>query len=149
MQNYEAKKASYFATPSPQLIHALHTAVSNILQRPLSERFAAHKAASERIKSHITKLGLKQLATRPENQANGMTAIWLPEGMTPPELLPLLSKKGVIFAGGLHKEIAQKYIRFGHMGVSVMDQRRGDIQKALDAIDASLKEAGYKVPDAC
>jgi alanine-glyoxylate transaminase/serine-glyoxylate transaminase/serine-pyruvate transaminase len=29
-------------------------------------------------------------------------------------------KKGVIFAGGLHKEIAAKYIRFGHMGVSVV-----------------------------
>jgi alanine-glyoxylate transaminase / serine-glyoxylate transaminase / serine-pyruvate transaminase len=141
MQNYEAKKPSYFATPSPQLIHALHTALTQILSKPLDERFAKHKAVSERIKSHVDKLGLKQLASKPENQANGMTAIWLPEGVSPPEVLPLLSQKGIVFAGGLHKEIATKYIRFGHMGVSVMeDEKRGDIKKALDALDASLGE---------
>jgi alanine-glyoxylate transaminase/serine-glyoxylate transaminase/serine-pyruvate transaminase len=49
-----------------------------------------------------------------------MTAIYLPENVKAPELLPNLLKKGVIFAGGLHKEIAAKYIRFGHMGVSVV-----------------------------
>ena len=78
MQNYEAKKASYFATPPTQLINALHTTLTQILSRPLSERFAAHREASRRIKSTVTSYGLKQLATKPENQANGMTAIYLP-----------------------------------------------------------------------
>jgi alanine-glyoxylate transaminase/serine-glyoxylate transaminase/serine-pyruvate transaminase len=49
-----------------------------------------------------------------------MTAIYLPENVKAPDLLPNLLKKGVIFAGGLHKEIAAKYIRLGHMGVSVV-----------------------------
>ena len=120
MQNYEAKKPSYFATPSPQLIHALHTSLSQILSKPLSERFAAHRAASLKIKKAITDLGLKQVASNPADQANGMTAIYLPENVTIPELLPNLLKRGVIFAGGLHKEIATKYFRFGHMGVSVV-----------------------------
>ena len=145
MQNYEGKKASYFATPSPQLIHALHTALTQILQKPLSERFEEHRAASKRIKAQIEKLGLKQLASKPENQANGMTAIWLPEGLTPPEILPLLMKQGVIFAAGLHKEIAQKYIRFGHMGVSVMeDERRGELDKALKALEDGLADVEKK-----
>ena len=123
MQNYEAMKPSYFATPSPQLIRALHTALTQILSRPLSDRFAAHQKTSQRIKSVVTSLGLKQLASKPENQANGMTAIYLPEGVKAPELLPKLLKKGVIFAGGLHKEIAPKYFRIGHMGVSVTDPK--------------------------
>lgn len=106
MQNYEAKKASYFATPPVQLIHALHTTLTQVLARPLSERFALHREASQRIKSKIASYGLKQLATKPENQANGMTAIYLPENVKAPELLPNLLKKGVIFAGGLHKDIA-------------------------------------------
>ncbi|KAL8654469.1 MAG: hypothetical protein Q9226_003428 [Calogaya cf. arnoldii] len=144
MQNYEAKKASYFATPSPQLIHALHTSLTQILARPLSERFVIHREASQRVKSTIASYGLAQLATKPENQANGMTAIYLPEGMKAPDLLPNLLKKGVIFAGGLHKEIAAKYIRFGHMGVSVVDPARKDIDKALDALKEGLGEAGYK-----
>ena len=145
MQNYEAKKPSYFATPSPQLIHALHTALTQLLARPLSERFAIHRDASQRIKSTITSYGLKQLASKSENQANGMTAIYLPESVKAPELLPNLLKKGVIFAGGLHKEIATKYIRFGHMGVSVVDPARKDVEKALEALKEGLEQVGYEV----
>lgn len=72
-----------------------------------------------------------------------MTAIYLPDGVKAADLLPILSKKGVIFAGGLHKEIKAKYIRFGHMGVSVMNPERGDIDKALEALKMGLAEAGY------
>ena len=141
MQNYEAKKASYFATPSPQLIHALHTALTQILKEPLSERFAKQKAASQKIKSQIDELGLEQLASKPENQANGMTAIWLPEGVSPPDILPLVNKKGFIFAAGLHKDIAAQYIRIGHMGVSAIgDEKRGELEKAVKALSDSLWE---------
>lgn len=144
MQNYEARKPSYFATPSPQLVHALHTSLGQILSRPLSERFAAHKAASAKVKKAVADLGLKQIAADPANQANGMTTIYLPEGVAVPTILPALMKKGVVFAGGLHKEIATKYIRIGHMGVSVMDQNRGDIERAVKALEEGLLEVGYK-----
>lgn len=140
MQNYEAKKPSYFATPSPQLIHALHTTLSQITSVPLSQRFETHKAVSKKIKQAVTDMGLKQLATKPENQASGMTAIWLPEGLTPPEILPKLMERGVVFAGGLHKQCAAKYIRFGHMGVSVTDPKRDDIDRALTALKEGLAE---------
>ncbi|KAI9751162.1 MAG: hypothetical protein M4579_006180 [Chaenotheca gracillima] len=146
MQNYEAKKASYFATPSPQLIHALHTSLSQILSSPLSERFEKQRAASQKVKKAVTSLGLRQLAENPEDQANGMTAIYLPDGMKAPEVLPNLLKKGVIFAGGLHKDIAAKYIRFGHMGVSVLDPKRDDVDRAIVALKTGLAEAGYKAP---
>jgi len=140
MQNYEAGKPSYFATPATQLVHALHTALSQILANPLSERFAKHKEQSQRIKKQVTELGLKQLATDPANQASGMTAIYLPEGTIAAEFLPGLLERGVVFAGGLHKQIATKYIRFGHMGVSVTDPDRKDIDKALKALGERLQE---------
>jgi len=144
MQNYEAKKPSYFATPSPQLIHALHTSLSQILAKPLSERFARHKAVSDEIKKAVADLGLKQVASNPEDQAHAMTAIYLPESISPPDILPKLAKSGVVFAGGIHKEIATKYVRFGHMGVSVTDPKRNDITKAIDALKAGLSELGYQ-----
>jgi alanine-glyoxylate transaminase/serine-glyoxylate transaminase/serine-pyruvate transaminase len=122
MQNYEAKKPSYFATPSPQLIRALHTALTQILQKPLAERFARHAEVSDKIKQAVANLGLKLVATKPEDQAHAMTAIYLPETVKAAELLPVLARKGVVFAGGIHKEIAPKYIRFGHMGVSVVSR---------------------------
>lgn len=86
-------------------------------------------------------MGLKQLASKPENQANGMTAIYLPEGLTPPQVLPKLLERGIVFAGGLHKQIATRYIRFGHMGVSVTDSSRNDIDKAIAALKEALAEA--------
>ncbi len=49
-----------------------------------------------------------------------MTAIYLPETIQIAQILPSLSKKNIVFAGGIHKEIATKYIRFGHMGVSIV-----------------------------
>lgn len=111
MQNYEAKKPSYFATPSPQLIRALHTSLAQILSVPLDRRFQKHKEASKRVKEAVTNLGLKQLADKPECQANGMTAIYLPEGVSAADLLSKLIAKDVIFAGGLHKEIGKALFR--------------------------------------
>ncbi|KAJ5489420.1 Serine-pyruvate aminotransferase/2-aminoethylphosphonate-pyruvate transaminase [Penicillium diatomitis] len=141
MQNYEACKPSYFATPPTQLVHALHTTLSQITARPMSERFAVHTAASDKVKAAVAEIGLSQVAAKPECQAHGMTAMYLPDGLAPPDVLPGLLKRGVIFAAGLHKEIATKYIRFGHMGVSVTDPQRNDIEKALAALKEALAEA--------
>ncbi|KAL2755127.1 hypothetical protein ACRALDRAFT_1064845 [Sodiomyces alcalophilus JCM 7366] len=146
MQNYEAKKPSYFATPSPQLVRSLHTALGQILARPLSERFNRHREVSDKIKQTVSRLGLKQVAAKPEDQAHGMTAIYLPEGIKATDILPVLGQKGVVFAGGIHKEIAPKYIRFGHMGVSVTDPQRQDIDHALKSLEDSLVACGYKKP---
>ncbi|KAL1886445.1 hypothetical protein Plec18167_000376 [Paecilomyces lecythidis] len=140
MQNYEALKPSYFATPPTQLVHALHTTLTQITGN-VAERFAVHTKVSDRVKAAVAELGLTQLAVKPENQAHAMTAIRLPEGITPPDVLPGLTKRGVIFAAGLHKEIASKYIRFGHMGVSVTDPARNDIDKAIAALKESITEA--------
>ena len=143
MRNYEAKKPSYFATPSPQLVRALHTSLTQITSVPLSQQFEAHKAASKKVKDTVKALGLRQLANAPQDQANGMTAIYLPDGVTVPDLLPKLAAKGFVMAGGLHKEIATKYFRFGHMGVSVTNGELGHIDNALKALKESLAEAGY------
>lgn len=141
MRNYESLKPSYFATPPTQLVHALHTTLSQITARPMAARFADHARVSLKVKSAVAALGLRQLAADPDAQAHGMTAIYLPDGLTPPDVLPGLMKRGVVFAAGLHKDIASKYIRFGHMGVSVTDESRGDIDRALSALKEAVDEA--------
>ena len=147
MQNYEAKKPSYFATPSPQLLHALHTSLTQILRLPLNTRFARHSLASHKVKHAAAQFGLTQLASEPANQANGMTALWLPKGIeTPQVLLAAMAKRGVVLAGGLHREIASKYFRFGHMGISVMggegekDESEEKVQRDVDGAIRALRE---------
>ena len=122
MQSYEAKKPAYFATPSPQLVHALNTALKQILEKPLEERFKKHTEVSDKVKKAVYDLGLEVVATKPDDQAHAMTGIYLPEGVAIPDIIPKLLSKGVIFAGGIHKSIATKYIRFGHMGVSIVSR---------------------------
>ena len=143
MQSYESKKPAYFATPSPQLVRALHTALVQLLSPGpptsasssasdvsgaqastadiLAARFAAHRTVSHRVKAFVGQdLGLRQLADRPENQANGMTAFYIPDGLQATDILPKLATRGVIIAAGLHKDIKARYLRIGHMGISVV-----------------------------
>jgi alanine-glyoxylate transaminase / serine-glyoxylate transaminase / serine-pyruvate transaminase len=155
MQAYEARKPMYFATPPVQLIYALNTALKQILARPLEERFADHQKGSSLVKDFVeNKLGLKTIPHSRAASANGMTAIWLPESVKLPDLLPKIASKQVVFAGGLHKEIASisrfvvklivaKYFRIGHMGVSVTEKGRKDLQKSLEALESGLAEVGY------
>ncbi|KAK9479132.1 pyridoxal phosphate-dependent transferase [Lipomyces japonicus] len=145
VQAYEAKKPAYFSTPPVQNIHALLASLKQILAVPLEDRFAAHIRTSDHVKSTIEAYGLSQVASQDGARAHGMTAVFLPDGVTLAELLPRISKRGIVLAGGLHKEIAAKYFRIGHMGVSVTDEDRGDFEKALAAIKESLVEVGYKI----
>lgn len=44
-------------------------------------------------------------------------------------------------AAGLHKAIATQYFRIGHMGVTVTNPERGDIDKVLSSVETVLKAA--------
>ncbi|CAO3674845.1 unnamed protein product [Umbelopsis ramanniana] len=143
MQAYESRKPSYFATPAVQLIYALNASLKHITAEPMEVRFEKHAKASQDFKKFITDIGLKQLAVSPQGAANGMTAVYYPKGVTGPELVASMAKKGVQIAGGLHEQIAAQYFRVGHMGISVTEPGRNHIVKVVDALKASLGEQGY------
>jgi len=143
MKAYEQGTAAYFATPPVNLVYAFNASLRTITKSSevsLEERFKLHREASQRIKSAAKELGLKQVSD-PENAANGMTALYFPEGYSASDILPRLSAKGVVTAGGLLKDIKDRYFRIGHMGISVVQQSRGDIDKIIDSLRDSLEEA--------
>ncbi len=73
-----------------------------------------------------------------------MTAIYFPDGLSASDIVPRLLERGVVVAGGLHKEIKDKYFRIGHMGISVIDTTtRHDLEKVKDGLRDVLKAAGY------
>ncbi|KAI8384594.1 pyridoxal phosphate-dependent transferase [Radiomyces spectabilis] len=144
MQAYEARKPAYFATPAVQLVYALHASLKKITSEPMQVRFDKHRQVASDFRKTVKDLGLKQVAQCEECSANGMTAIWLPEGVEVAKLVPALANKGVQIAGGILKDIATKYFRIGHMGISVMEDERQHIPKVVDALTSSLTELGYK-----
>ena len=84
----------------------------------------------------------------PSVAANGMTAIYFPDGLTAPDIVPRLLEQGVVVAGGLHKEIKDKYFRIGHMGVTAVDTTaRHDLDKVKNALSNAFKAAGHVMKD--
>jgi len=143
MQTYEKNTAGYFATPPVNLVYAYHASLNQILHGSVSleERFARHREVSQRVKIEAEKLGYRGVPLGADVAANGMTALYVPEGLKPTDIVPRLLKKGIVVAGGLHPAIKEKYFRVGHMGVSVVDQSRGDIDKVIAGLKESLNEA--------
>ncbi|KAF9163234.1 hypothetical protein DFQ27_003467 [Actinomortierella ambigua] len=139
MNAYEARKPSYFATPAVQNVFALHTSLKQIVAQGLEARFAAHKEASKKVKQACADLGLKLVPTGLGHAANGMTAVYYPEGVVATDLLPKMAAHGVVAAGGLHVDIAPKYFRLGHMGIST-DPARPDVDATINALKESLAE---------
>lgn len=70
--------------------------------------------------------------------ANGMTAVKYPAGVAPTDVLPKLADKGIVVAAGLHKAMATQYFRIGHMGVTVTQRERGDLEKVIKGVKEVL-----------
>lgn len=41
--------------------------------------------------------------------ANGMTTVYAPDGIAAGDIVAALSKKGIVIAGGLHKDIKSRW----------------------------------------
>ncbi|KAF0408823.1 PLP-dependent transferase [Gigaspora margarita] len=115
-----------------------------INSRPLELRFQQHKEVSNRIKNSLEELGLKFVPKHREIAANGMTAVYYPEGVKATDLIPKVAEQGVVIAGGLHKVIGPKYFRVGHMGISVTEPERKHVEKTIEALRGNLKDLGCK-----
>ncbi|CAN6633719.1 alanine--glyoxylate aminotransferase 1 [Trichomonascus vanleenenianus] len=145
MQAYEAGKPAYFATPPVQNIYALHEALSQFATstESVETRFKVHEQVSNKVKDVVASYGLKTVAVSRDKSAHGLTCVYLPEGVANTDLLPSMLKKNIVIAGGIHKEIAPKYFRIGHMGVSATRPELGHIDTVLNALKQSLSECGY------
>ncbi|KAF4594170.1 hypothetical protein EYR40_008973 [Pleurotus pulmonarius] len=142
MKAYESGAAAYFATPPVNLIYAYHASLTSITKSSpsLPDRFKIHRQVSNQVKDAAAELGLKQVPLDPAYAANGMTALYYPDGVGASDLLPRLAKRGVVAAGGLHASIKDKYFRLGHMGVTAVDAQRGDVSTVIEALKEAFAE---------
>ena len=131
MQAYEAGKPAYFANPAVHTVTSLKTSLDEILSESLDTRFAKHHAASKKFKETLQSLGFKILPVNAEVAANGLTAVYFPEGINGADLIAKIGEKGFTVAGGIHKALVGKYFRVGHMGYSVYEGHVDAITKAI------------------
>lgn len=169
---------------SQNLIYALEASLKSITEGTpsLEDRFKIHKEASKKFKAAALALGFKQVrllrastatvansfllhqvALNPEHGANGMTAVYVPEGTAPAAVIGALGARNIVIAGGLHKDIKTKfvlfalppavlahltmrrrYIRFGHMGQSVVDPSRDDLPYMISSLESAWAEVSAK-----
>jgi len=144
-QAYDKGLPAYFATPAVQLVTALHESLKIITEGPVSieDRFRMHKETSKRLKQAISDLGLTMVPVNQDAAANGMTAVYAPEGMKALDIVPKMGAQSVTVAAGLHKDIKERYFRIGTMGTTVVNPERGDVDKIIEALKNALKECGY------
>ena len=153
MLGYRARHGGYFATPAVNLVRAMLVSLQAIQAYGVERRWADHRRQSRAVKAAVAALGLKQVVVREEVGANTLTACWYPEGVEGRVVLGKAAEEGVWLSGGLHREIAGKYFRIGHMGISVSPWGEGgemagvhkeDVELALKALEAGLTAAGYQ-----
>jgi len=141
MEAYEARKPSYFGTPAVNLVVALETSLKIILKEGLENRFQRHRKIARAFRSAISAMGLKMIPVSEKVAANTLSAPYYPEGVEGGNLLPEITKAGIIMAGGLLPDIKSKYFRVGHMG----SVNQSDILGSVAALESALLSCGYKI----
>jgi alanine-glyoxylate transaminase/serine-glyoxylate transaminase/serine-pyruvate transaminase len=142
MRAYEARRPAYFSTPATNLVLALEVGLQEILEHGMERRFALHERAGRAVRAAWRALGLDLVPERPEWAANTLSAIRLPARVDP-TLVARILDHGVIVAGGLHPELANRYFRVGHMGYAAT--RDDMLLRTVAAVAAALCDCGLPV----
>ena len=131
MAKYFEPPHVYHHTPSPALYYALHQSLAGIEEEGLSNRWARHKRASERLMAGLHKLGFQPLVPEPSQRVWHLAVVFPPPGVDEGRLRQdLVDKYEVEIAGGLGK-LAGKVLRIGTMGPLATDSNVDYLLNAL------------------
>lgn len=140
MVSYEEGSPKYYATPAVNLIHGLYRALETIFDEGLEERFKRHSVMAEALRDALRNIGLRIVA-HDGYEAETVTGVYLPQGIHLKSFLREAYRRGVTLAGGLLKDIKDKYFRIGHMG----EMMPYEIISIISVIEMSLKSLGYSI----
>lgn len=118
-------------TPAVQITYAFRQALVELCEEGLANRVARMAAASERLRAGFTRLGLKPYI-HPSLHSNTITTLYLPDGVTYPELHDAMRERGfVIYAG--QGDLSTRVFRIANMGLLPPE--------ALDGVITALEES--------
>ncbi|MEO2068884.1 MAG: alanine--glyoxylate aminotransferase family protein [Desulfurobacteriaceae bacterium] len=124
-------------TASTNLVVALNEALKMIEEEGIENVAKRHALLAKATQEGVKALGLKLFSERP---ANGVTAVYSPEGINGQDIVKLAREKfGITIAGG-QEHLKGKIFRLSHMGyVDIFD-----ILTGLEVVEFALYELGYK-----
>ena len=136
---YEERRPSYFATPATSLVMALEVGLDELLEDGIEARIEAHARAAAGMRAAWDVLGLRQVPRSAAEAGHTLSVLYHPEGANA-GLLSRIAARGVVVAGGLHREIRTTSFRIGHMGYAVT--RPDYLQRTVEAVADALRESG-------
>ncbi|BCV19962.1 pyridoxal-phosphate-dependent aminotransferase family protein [Moorella sp. Hama-1] len=127
-------------TPAVSLLYGLRESLRLLREETLVGSFARHALMRDMVRAGVRSLGLDLLAD--DSVASpAVTAVCVPEGLKPADIItPLREKFGVVVAGG-QGEVKDRVFRLGHLGYVSFN----DIMAGLAALEAVLVDAGVPV----
>ncbi len=129
-------------TPAIPLVKALAESLRLIRTTGIENIWARARVLAGAMRAGIDALGLKLVAARP---ADGMTAVYFPEGLDGKRFLERLQARfGIKLAGG-QGPLKGRIFRIAHIGM--VDEI--DILSTLAAIELALAEMGREVKLGC
>ena len=126
-------------TPAVGLFVALQEALRLMRAEGRDNVVARHRRIGQYTRDGVKRLGLA-LFPDEAHASNTVTAIRVPEGISPKELRRVMEEEhDVIIAGG-QRHLADQIVRIGHLGM--VDE--ADIDDALQAMEKSLTKLGFE-----
>lgn len=130
-----AQENFYFPyTPYWHGVAALHAATELLLEEGLEQSFARHEKAAATCRAGLASLGLRLFPAPGAIPAPTVTAVYVPDGLSWPELDARFRQRGLV-VGGSYGPLSGKVFRLGHMGTQADPEL---VEQALSAIRASL-----------
>lgn len=106
----------YPYTPNTNLIYGLNESLDMILDQGLDSIFARHARHAKATRIAVETWGLERVCRDESQCANGLTAVFVPEGLNADEFRKTILEKFNMSLGNGLGQLAGKVFRIGHMG---------------------------------
>ncbi len=137
LANYyeEQERGTIPFTPAVQVYYAFREALDELLEEGVANRIKRFQGYALRIRARMQELGV-QAVLPPEVQGNTLTAFYLPEGLSYPQLHDQLKQAGyVIYAG--QGQFEEKIFRVANIGALTNE----NVEGFLSAFQSTLEKA--------
>ena len=126
-------------TPAVGAMYGLSKALDNILEEGLESVYERHARIAGFTRESMKDLGLELLAEDEKYASNTVTAIKMPAGVDPEELMGILhGEENVVLATGQGK-LTKNIFRIGHLGYVSQE----DIEGVVASLKTVLPKVGY------